>query len=514
MKPRHAFPSKPGWALPDGMGIGLVRVGPDFRIRGVARATTEMAGFREPELVGQPIERLLPRAALLEALRRPRREMARTASVETFVRCKGGDTLPVALHAARANRSIICALQDRQESERTRIEYSLLRSVIFALGRTGDLVSALASVLRTVCKMTGWAFGEAWLPDGRGLRLVRGPVWARRARRLSTFAAASRRFTFGPGEGLPGRVWRSKTPLWIRDVCIDSNFPRAGVASKAGLQGAFAVPVLGGREVIAVLGFFVCEPREEDDRLVKLISAVAAELGLVIQKTRAERALRLSRASLEAQDLERRRVARELHDGVNQTLSSIAFRLKVLETDLGSRPGRVRDQATRLGGLLEDAIEEVRRITRDLGPPLVEDVGLVPGVRRLGRELSHRTGAAFRLFRKGFPSRLPPAVASHVYRIIQEALTNAEKHSGASRVSVQLWRKSSWIVVGVSDNGKGFDVSRAASPESGGLGLSNIRERVRLTQGRLQLRSSPGRGTRIRLELPLRADPQNGVDSV
>jgi signal transduction histidine kinase len=105
-------------------------------------------------------------------------------------------------------------------------------------------------------------------------------------------------------------------------------------------------------------------------------------------------------------------------------------------------------------------------------------------------------------------------VASNVYRIVQEALTNAEKHSGATKVSVRLWRKAAWLGVRIADNGKGFDVSKATSKTSGRLGLTNIQERVHLARGRLHLRSSPGRGTCLRLELPLhspsppRGDPR------
>ena len=491
------------------MGIAVLGLGTDFRIRYVSPAATRMSGVPASELLGLPLEKHLRCPSLRRLLRRRSQGARRWAPVRASLLSQTRGDVPIHLFAARSGQSIFCALEDRTENERARIEYRLLRSVIFALGRTEDLRPALASVLRAVCEATGWAFGEVWLPDALGRRLAPGPIWAGPGRRLSAFARASRRYTFGPGEGLPGRVWRSRMPVWIRDVRVDPNFPRSRLATNAGLQGAFAVPVIGDRQVIAVLGFFVFEPRQEDDRLVELVSAVAAELGLVIQKTRAERALRLSQAALEAQNLERRRVARELHDGVNQTLSSIAFRLKILAGGLGSPSSRGRDQAARVGGLLEEAIEEVRRITRDLGPSQIEDGDLVPGIRRLGRELSRRTGASFRLIRRRFPSRLPPSVASHVYRIIQEALTNAEKHSGASQISVRLWRKTSWIGIGVNDNGKGFDLSRGSSGASGGLGLSNIRERVRLARGRLQLHSSPGRGTRIRLEVPLRADAQD-----
>ncbi len=381
-----------------------------------------------------------------------------------------------------------------REDDRTVKELRLLQSVILALSQAHGLAPALAIVLKGVCEVTGWAFGEAWIPSADGSRLEWGPVWHVSSRRLLAFARSSRRYSFAPGEGLPGRVWRRRKPLWIRDVRLDSNFPRAAIASRVGLKGGFAVPVLAGSEVVAVLGFFVFEPRDEDDRLVKLVTAVAAQLGFILRRNLAERALRISRATLEAQESERARVARELHDGVNQILSSAAFRLRMV----------VGDHAAQARALLDGAMGEIRRISRDLGPRLLEDLGLVPGVRRLGEEFGERTGAEVRLSNLKFPARVPLDLASQFYRVVQEALANVEKHAGATQVRLRLWRRDPWIGVGVSDNGKGFD---PLALERGGLraarlGLSNLRERARLLGGRFSIRSAPGRGTKVLFELP------------
>src|SRR6185295_5587535 len=101
-----------------------------------------------------------------------------------------------------------------------------------------------------------------------------------------------------PGVGLPGRVWLSKRPAWVRDVSVDTNFPRVLIAREAGLKAALALPIISGDDVIAVIEFFMREPRSEDERLVKLITAVAAQLDLAIERKRAEEQLRNAQAEL------------------------------------------------------------------------------------------------------------------------------------------------------------------------------------------------------------------------
>jgi diguanylate cyclase (GGDEF)-like protein/PAS domain S-box-containing protein len=180
---------------------------------------------------------------------------------------------------------------DITERKRAEEEVRLLQTIILAISESKDLHSALEVVLRKVCEVTGWLLGQAWIPRSETTVLECSPAWYSSAKGLEKFRALSEGFTFPPGRGLPGRVWSSKHPTWIRDVTEDGNFPRAPVAREVGLKAAMGIPVLAGDKVIAVIEFFVFEPREEDERLIGLVSAVAAQLGSVIQRKQAEEAL-------------------------------------------------------------------------------------------------------------------------------------------------------------------------------------------------------------------------------
>lgn len=176
----------------------------------------------------------------------------------------------------------------------------LLQTITMDVAAAEDVLSALKVVLRRVCEKTGWALGQAWIPrqDRAGLDCC--PAWfaSRPGPSLKAFRVLSSDIILAPGHGLPGRVHASKQPAWIRDVTQDANFPRAAAAREAGLKAALAVPILSGDEVIAILEFFLSEPREEDERLVQVISAVAAQIGLVIERKRAEEKLRWSEERL------------------------------------------------------------------------------------------------------------------------------------------------------------------------------------------------------------------------
>ena len=178
------------------------------------------------------------------------------------------------------------AEQKRKESEE---QLSLLRTITREVAAASDLSSALEIVLRRVCEKTGWELGQAWVPNRDKTLLVCGPVWFCGEADLKHFRAVSEKSRFEPGVGLPGRVWKSKQPAWIEDVTQDPNFPRTKAAKAVGLKTAVGIPILSGDEVLAVIEFFLRQSRSENERLVDVIAAVAAQLDLVIErKTAAE----------------------------------------------------------------------------------------------------------------------------------------------------------------------------------------------------------------------------------
>ena len=178
------------------------------------------------------------------------------------------------------------AEQKRKESEE---QLSLLQTITREVAAASDLSSALEIVLRRVCEKTGWELGQAWVPNREKTLLVCGPVWFCGEADLKHFRAVSEKSRFEPGVGLPGRVWKSKQPAWIEDVTQDPNFPRTKAAKAVGLKTAVGIPILSGDEVLAVIEFFLRQSRSENERLVDVIAAVAAQLDLVIErKTAAE----------------------------------------------------------------------------------------------------------------------------------------------------------------------------------------------------------------------------------
>src|SRR5438552_2774042 len=174
--------------------------------------------------------------------------------------------------------------QDHKQSEE---QLSLLQTITMEVATAGDLPSALEVVLHEVCEKTGWMLGHAWVPnpDAGVLDLV--AAWYCGDGELKPFRAVSEGSHFKPGVGLPGRVWESKQPAWVEDVTNDPNFPRSAAARTASLKTGVGIPILSRGKVIAVLEFFMRESRIQNEQLVKVIAAVATQLGLVMERKRA-----------------------------------------------------------------------------------------------------------------------------------------------------------------------------------------------------------------------------------
>jgi PAS domain S-box-containing protein len=178
---------------------------------------------------------------------------------------------------------------DITESKQAEKAARFLHSVTQAIFESQDFQAALNVALHKVCEATGWDFGEAWVPKADGSVLECSPAWYGKHEGLTAFRSGSEALTFAPGVGIPGRVWVSKQPEWRRDVSLESSevFLRNDLASAAGLKAGLGIPLLTTSGVLAVLVFYMFESKDEDQRLIELISA-STELGLMIQRKQAE----------------------------------------------------------------------------------------------------------------------------------------------------------------------------------------------------------------------------------
>jgi PAS domain S-box-containing protein len=235
-----------------------------------------------------------------------------------------------------------------------------------------------------------------------------------------------------------------------------------------------------------------------------------APIGMVVtdmtEALRIEELLRaLTHRVVRVQEEERGRVALELHDNITQLLVAVLFRSQALVDKLSAREGPARKEAIKLRALLGRTAEEVERISHNLRPSVLDQLGLVDALRVTSTEFSKRTGVPVSLAGVHWTARLPADTELALYRIFQEALKNVEQHARARRVTVDLAQQGDCIRLLIIDNGVGFDTRHrpAGRKAKGGLGLLGMRERAAYVDGVLTVKSGHRAGTEIEARIPL-----------
>jgi signal transduction histidine kinase len=241
-----------------------------------------------------------------------------------------------------------------------------------------------------------------------------------------------------------------------------------------------------------------------DPRFDPPTAAMQAQYQRLLQRLEAnEREFRrLGRAVWRVQEDERRRLARELHDGLGQNLTALKHRLGQIGSELPPAQSMLRDKLDTALALCATALDDTRNLSRLLRPPVLDDLGLEPALHWLARCIQDSTGVAVVVEIEPLPP-LDGELQTLVFRIAQEALNNAGKHASAHSLLLRLVERDRRLQLQVIDDGCGFDSADVAT--KGGSGLGGMRERLRLYDATLEIRSSPGHGTRLRATIPLDA---------
>ena len=328
------------------------------------------------------------------------------------------------------------------------------------------------------------------------------------------------------GHGLLGEVIVANGPIRLADLSAD---PRSGgfPPNHPPMRTFLGVPVgRGGRRYG---NLYLTEKSDggpfadQDEALVVAFAAFAVgaiESAQLVQaeRARADAVADLATATervafkremlgeiLNAQEAERARVSRDLHDDVGQALTSVLLGLRLVESALASDEVALDDARRRtddVRALVADALRRTRKLAFDLRPTILDDVGLVPALERLAQDMTARGDATVSFAAHGFGAdRLPPEIETVVYRVVQEALTNITRHAGAATASITVIVAEGRVRALVEDDGVGFETD--AVPTRGHLGLKGMAERADLVGGTVELSSTPGSGTTVLLELPL-----------
>jgi signal transduction histidine kinase len=374
----------------------------------------------------------------------------------------------------------------REQTEHIR----LLQRIAVAANEASIVEEAMQVCLDEVCALTEWPVGHAYmLADDGTDELVSAKLWhLDHPKQFETFRRVTEDTRFKPGIGLPGRVLLSGKSAWIVDVNKDPSFPRARVAEDIGVKAGFGFPVMVGRDVVAVLEFFSPEAVDPDQRLLDVMAHVGTQLGRVIERKRLEKEI------LEASEQEQRRIGQDLHDGLSQHLTGVAFLSKGLAHKLDTKSKTEAAEAAKIAHLINQAIVQTRDLARGLYPVNLEATGLGAALHELADQVAT-------IFKISCRFRWDDSIlvrdntkATHLYYIAREAVNNAIKHGKAQAVVIGLDRVKDRVILTVKDDGIGLpeEVERTK-----GMGLHTMNHRARMIGASLAVKQDPAGGTMV-----------------
>jgi len=324
------------------------------------------------------------------------------------------------------------------------------------------------------------------------------------------------------GEGITGRVAESGKAVLLEDISADPRFGYPDLAGTEDLKAFISVPLRAKDKVLGVINVASHMPHRFNTNDMYLLHSIGDQLGVAIEQARLyerlrkarERYQQLARQTLVAQEEERKRIARELHDETSQALSGLTLQLQAL-VDMAEMSGsQDAESITKLKKVQSLAVQihsEIARLIADLRPALLDTLGLVPAIRHHAETSLHPLDINVSVETKGVDRRLPPEVEAGLFRWTQGAIGNIAQHSRAKNATIILEYQDDELFLRISDDGEGFDVSKITNiDESGrGRGVFSMKERVGLLGGICSIESQPGQGTTVWARVPTSWSDEN-----
>ncbi len=388
-----------------------------------------------------------------------------------------------------------------------RVSSTTLLSVLDAELSSGNLSVLLDKILR----VTTDSFGATL-----GLILLRDPNSNCLRPHASVGLELDSALEVPVGTGFTGQMAQTGEPAILPDLDHANGTLNPILRQKA--KALWGVPLRINDQVIGVLVIGFHKPYDWLPTEKELLTAIAERSALAIEKARfndtlREREVRIAELSaylLRAQEEERKRISRELHDATGQQLMVIRLYLGMLDGNNGDA-NDLRKKIGETVAVVDQTIEGIRRIIAKLSPLVLEELGLIAAVRKEAKDFTKRTGVRTRVAVSENVGRLSNQTETAVYRVIQEALHNVAKHAKAKNVTLQMARQNDAISLVIQDDGVGI----TAGPVIGrNFGLSGMQERIAMLGGTAKLASSKNKGTRIEVKVPVtqRADSERGVN--
>lgn len=532
-------------AIETSVPAGIAAVDLEGRQTYVNPAFCAMLGWSEKELLGArppfvywPPEDIDSITGQMTAVIQGR---APVAGIEQRFRRRTGERIHVLLQVTPLKDHFdnltgwVSSVSDISERQRAETRIAAEHAITRILHGAASLEEAGPGILRVLLGALEVEFGALWVMDAAGRNLAPAAFELHtRSDALQKFLEASAALTFKPGEGLPGRVWRRRQPIWIEEVPGETLL-RAGAAAAAGLRSALAFPALSADETFGVFEFFSLRTFKDDPTLVRMLTAIGLEIGQFVHRRQAEEGLRRARDELEARvqqrteqlntanlrlhaaiserrrleqelleitEKERRRIGLDLHDDLGQKLSGVALMMKGLELKLARRNPAEAREAGKIHDLVHQAMNHASDLARDMATLDTARRDLPGALRDLAGRVRELYGVPCKFSAEGAAPALDPSTITQLHKIAQEAVTNAIKHGKARRVDLLLAGTPGQLALSVHNTGLPFpDLQDNAAT---GMGLRIMNYRASLLGATLQIKAAPGgRGTIVTCLLPL-----------
>jgi len=437
------------------------------------------------------------------------------------MRMAGTDTyLKVIAYPLRDSDGNVTAVVElrRDVTAERELESQLLRRhhQLLALSRVSGAISGLRD-LDTILRVTLDNVLELVDSDIGGILFLdedTETLYYRVQRGLSPRYAEQMRIPLG--EGIAGSVAQTGRPVVLEDISRDPHAVRHDLISAEGIRAFVSVPLKSNDKVIAVMN--VASPVAERFGAgdVSLLTSIGDHLGTAIDQawlyerlaSATERYQTLLRHALTAQEQERKRIARELHDETSQAVTSLTLNLQALEAMAAMKGITDAEFLEKLKMTHSHAVyagNEIVRLMKELRPTLLDELGMTAAIHRYAKDTLRVKGINVSAEFTGPSRRYVPEVEVTLFRVAQGAIGNILEHSEAKNASIRLERNATECILRIEDDGKGFDVSkvRRVDPGGRGAGVFTMKERVRLVGGYCHIESRPGRGTRVVVRVPV-----------
>ena len=509
------------------IGDGVIATDEQAIVRFINPVAMELTGWRHTEAIGRP---LLDVFCLINEISHERMDLSgglhklphknSKGGVEGLLLSANGGAVPVEANLTSIQDGenqiygMVLVFRDVTQQRETMQEIKRQANRAEALMQVASQLNSqleIATVLNTICDIVNRTF----MATGTVVALhlpSKGVFRAMAAISHDPVLKASQEPGFEVPQEVFQRLLSHENPVVvIKDVRDDVSPPCFELFKKAEVRTVAIAALFRGNNLIgALISAFTQEPRLLPDDEVALLRGLADQASSAIQNAELfdqvrvgrERQRKLSKTLVDIQEAERRHIAKELHDHLGQILTGLQF---MLETTKQQAMGAQRSNLEEIQNVVSDVIAEVREMSLNLRPSMLDDMGLVPTLLWHFDRYTSQTGIRVNFQRKEIPDRLPLEIETAAYRIIQEALTNVARHAQVREVLVGLLVQNKALWVEVLDKGKGFRVS--ADLERPSSGLSGMRERASLLGGYVVVESFLNQGTQIVAALPLTDQP-------